>query len=299
MYVHFWCIAKINCGVHWYKLSWTQTGDTMLGLSFFCVSVALASEPRIDEVRIRAGTFEMGCTKEQGNWCFSDEKPSHRVTLSRDFFMMRSEVTQKLYQTIMAKNPSVYQSCGSSCPVDNVSWFDAVRFAQALNKKLGLEECYEITQDNAIWSNKECLGWRLPTEAEWEYAARGGGTHIYSGSNLSHEIAKSKVLKKSHATYPVCGYKKNEYGLCDMSGNVFEWVWDNYGLYKKTAQIDPVFRDMNNPAHVRRGGSWCDFAKYCRVSIRYGSYGTFRFQHQGFRLVRLAPKEEATDPAEE
>ena len=237
-------------------------------------------------VLIPAGSFTMGCTSEQKNSCETTEQPSHKVTISGSFYMMRSEVTQGLYKKVMGKNPSRFSSCGSNCPVEKVSWYDAVRFANKLSEKEGLELCYHISGETVTWSKGvACTGWRLPTEAEWEYAARGGQSTKYAGSNEVGTVAW--YADPFGGTHAVCGKKKNGYGLCDMSGNVWEWVWDWKGSYSSSSQADPL-GPSSGSYRVYRGGSWNDNARFTRVSNRSDYTPSYRSNYLGFRLSRSA-----------
>ena len=233
---------------------------------------------------IPAGTFMMGC--EQSD-CYADERPSREVTISRDFYMMESEVIQDLYERVMSSNPS--NLSGSLRPVDNVSWYDAVEFANALSVRMGLRECYTISDDSVSWSNPDCAGWRLPTEAEWEYAARGGQSYKYAGSDTVDAVAWYYTNSNGQA-HDVCGKQANGYGLCDMSGNVWEWVWDWYDsdYYSSSPTVDPQ-GPTSGSGRVRRGGGWGGGARSVRASERnsYGPTGTGN--DLGFRLVRISP----------
>jgi formylglycine-generating enzyme required for sulfatase activity len=243
----------------------------------------------IKSALIPSGSFQMGCTKVDGD-CGPDEKPQHEVRLTKSFYMMTTEATQGLYKTIMNTNPSEFSSCGDTCPVENVSWYDAVRFSNALNAYLGLESCYEIgsgDKPSVSWSNKECSGWRLPTEAEWEYAARGGEGYTYAGSNNMDDVGW--YGSKSSKTHPVGQKKANGFGLYDMSGNVWEWVWDSGYRKYGSSVIDPLYVDTSSPLRVFRGGSWDYGAGLSRVSSRDWNLASARNYYRGFRFLRTIP----------
>ena len=245
-------------------------------------------------ILIPSGEFPMGCTYRDRE-CDSSENPLHNVTIGRPFYIMKSEVTQQLYKTVTGENNSVYR--GPTRPVEEVSWFDAVRFANKLSELEGLSLCYEVGSGDepaVDWSNKTCNGWRLPTEAEWEYAARGGQRYKYSGSHHANEVAwyeydekESSSTKKIDGTGPVCVKKNNAYGLCDMSGNVHEWVWDAWGLYRGENQLDPT-GSKDSEDRIYRGGSWNYTSWFSRVSARQHYSPGVRYRAIGFRLVRTA-----------
>ena len=228
---------------------------------------------------IPAGSFTMGCTSEQGSDCYNSEKPSHMVEISKAFYLMESEVTQELYEKVMGSNPSKFT--GSKRPVEKVSWYDAVTFANKLSALEGRQKCYQISGSNVSWT-KNCTGWRLPTDAEWEYAARGGQNYKYAGSNTEGDVAWYTDNSGS-STHDVCGKQKNGYGLCDMSGNVYEWVWDWKGSYSSGTQVDPQ-GPTSGSYRVLRGGSWGSSPKYLRVSYRYYNSPDYRSNLLGFRL---------------
>jgi formylglycine-generating enzyme required for sulfatase activity len=216
-------------------------------------------------VFVKGGTFNMGCTKEQGGDCDGDEEPLHQVTVS-DFYIGKYEVTQEEWREVMGSNPSYFKNC-DNCPVEDVSWKEIKQFLRKLNAKTGNT-------------------YRLPREAEWEYAARGGSSSLeykYSGSNNLDEVAWYSNNSGSK-TYPVGQKKSNELGLYDMSGNVWEWCADWYGDYSSGAQTNPK-GPLWASYRVRRGGSWDYDAQYCRVSFRSYYAPSIRGNYLGFRLA--------------
>jgi formylglycine-generating enzyme required for sulfatase activity len=217
-------------------------------------------------VYVEGGTFTMGATEEQGNDAYEDEKPEHEVTVS-DYYIGETVVTQELWKAVMGENPSYFK--GDSLPVETVSWDDVQEFIAELNKETGRE-------------------FRLPTEAQWEYAARGGKKskkYKYSGSDIINEVAWYAGEKGGgDKTYPVKGKKANELGLYDMSGNVYEWCNDWFGDYSSDAQKDPKGSEEVYRC-VRRGGCWYLSARLCRVSYRDFITPSNRDYGMGFRLV--------------
>ena len=177
---------------------------------------------------------------------------------------------------------------GANRPVENESWFDAVNMANNLSVFEGLEKCYVINGEDVQWSNDDCTGWRLPTEAEWEYAARGGDySQKYAGSNNVDDVAWYFSNSKNK-THDVCEKSRNGYGLCDMSGNVWEWVWDWKGSYDSSLSVDPR-GPTSGSIRVTRGGSWSCYAQGVRVSHRDSYVPAFTYHTLGFRLARTSP----------
>ena len=238
-------------------------------------------------VLIPAGTFTMGSPEtEEGRY---EDEVQHQVTLTRSFYIMEAEVTQGLWKEVMGSNPSHFDSCGDSCPVETVSWYDAVEFSNRLSDRNGLERCYTATgSELVIWSGYSCRGYRLPTEAEWEYAARGKtmSPYIYAGSDNLDEVGWY-LENSGDKPHPVCGKKRNGYGLCDMSGNVLEWVWDWKSDYPKGSVKDPK-GPSSGSYRVLRGGSWPYDAGTARVALRFGFFPGDRNGNSGFRLSRSA-----------
>ncbi len=218
---------------------------------------------------VKGGIFKMGATREQKN-SDSDEKPVHSVTLS-DYYIAETEVTQALWQAVMGSNPSDYK--GKNNPVEMVSYDDCKAFINKLNTLLASQ----------LPAGRK---FRLPTEAEWEYAARGGSQskgYQYSGSNILDDVAwyDSNSGRKTH---PVKQKQPNELGIYDMSGNVCEWCSDWYGSYSSLAQTNPT-GPSSGSNRVLRGGSWGNYAQYCRVAIRYCMTPGFCFNNNGLRLA--------------
>ena len=215
-------------------------------------------------VRVEGGTFTMGCTSEQGEDCYDNEKPTHSVTVS-SYYIGETEVTQALWQAVMGNSPSYFK--GDNLPVEQVSWDDAQEFIVKLNQLTGRT-------------------FRLPTEAEWEYAARGGSKsrgYKYSGSD-SIDAVGWYAGSRGRKTHPVKGKRANELGLYDMSGNVSEWCSDRYGRYGSGSQRDPEGPSTGSD-HVVRGGSWYPYAGNCHVSERSCAGSDCHVYDVGFRLV--------------
>lgn len=214
-------------------------------------------------VPVEGGTFTMGATSEQGSDAWDEEKPAHKVTLS-DYYIGQTEVTQALWKAVMGSNPS--DSKGDNLPVEQVSWDDCQVFIQNLNQLTGKQ-------------------FRLPTEAEWEYAARGGRKsrgYKYAGGNDIGLVAWYED-NSGNETHPVATKQANELGIYDMSGNVWEWCSDRYGDYQSSSQSDPQ-GPSSDSIRVRRGGSFYDNAGYCRVSGRSNITPDFRINFLGLRL---------------
>ena len=216
-------------------------------------------------VYVEGGTFTMGATSEQGSDAWDDEKPAHSVTLS-GYYIGKYEVTQKLWEAVMGNNPSYFK--GDNLPVEQVSWKDVQKFIRKLNQLTG-------------------KSYRLPTEAEWEYAARGGSNsrgYKYSGSNNIGSVAWYDG-NSGNTTHAVGTKSPNELGIYDMSGNVWEWCQDWYSsnYYSNSPQRNPQ-GPTSGSYRVYRGGNWSRSAKSCRVSTR-DINPVFRYYGLGFRLA--------------
>lgn len=217
-------------------------------------------------IAIEGGSFMMGATPEQGDSVRANEKPVHKVTVD-DFYIGETEVTQELWSALMENNPSHFKSDQGNLPVETVFWFEVHDFIKKLNDKTGLI-------------------FRLPFEAEWEYAARGGQKSTnkkYAGSDNIDEVAWY-VNNSEETTHPVASKKANELGLYDMTGNVLEWCLDWYGNYSIDEQNNP-HGAMTGDAHIERGGCWAIDENRMTNSYRDCDKAEYRNYTTGFRLV--------------
>jgi len=241
-------------------------------------------------VRIPAGSFDMGSpTDERGR---HQNETLRRVTLTRPFFLQTTEVTQAAYQRLMGTNPSRFNQC-PQCPVEKVSWFDAIGYVNALSKQEKLPACYDpdgkVIDGESVY---DCLGYRLPTEAEWEFAARAGSVDRRHGE--LEKIAWYSGNSGSR-THPVSTKEPNEFGLYDMHGNVFEWCHDWYGESLPTPATNPQGA-ASGPGRVFRGGAWGNSAKSVRAAYRFRFNPSIGQDFYGFRVARTVPLKAPSDP---
>lgn len=228
------------------------------------ISIPVKNGITIDMVKVEAGIFMMGATSEM-QYPVDDEKPVHQVTLTKDYYMGKYEVTQALWKAVMGRKPSFFE--GDNLPVEWVSWNDCQKFISKLNKMTGRR-------------------FRLPTEAEWEYAARGGKKsrgYQYSGSSNISDVAWYDGNSGSKI-HPIGMKQANELGVYDMSGNVNEWCQDWYGSYVSSSQTNPLGANSGS-FRVCRGGSWYFGTVNCRSSFRSRGNPDTRSRYLGFRLV--------------
>ena len=218
-------------------------------------------------VLIEPGAFEMG--SPAGEPERDNDETLHPVTLSQPFYLGKYEVTQEQWQAVMGDNPSYFSNCGATCPVEQVSWEDAQSFAEELNAREGVK------------------AYRLPTEAEWEYAARAGTQTTYHFGDGADPLRSHGwyLDNAGETTHPVGEQRPNAWGLYDMHGNVREWVHDWFGAYPGGAVTDPRGPEMGS-SRVNRGGSWFSSARYCRAAGRHYDAPGGRDDGLGFRLVR-------------
>ena len=218
----------------------------------------------IEMVKVEAGTFMMGATSEKEK-PDNNEKPVHQVTLTYNYCMGKYEVTQALWQAVMGSNPSHFK--GNNRPVEHVTWNDCQKFISKLNSMTGRK-------------------FRLPTEAEWEYAARGGKKsrgYQYSGSNNLSDVAWY-IKNSANKTHPVGKKRANELGIYDMAGNVAEWCQDWFDSYYSSPQTNPAI-ETSDASHVYRGGSKSGDDWFCRSSYRASFTSDTRYDNLGLRLA--------------
>ena len=216
-------------------------------------------------VFVEGGSFRMGATAEQGDEFCADERPVHYMKIN-NFYIGKFEVTQEQWKRVMGENPSYFK--GSDLPVEKVSWNDVQLFIEKLNLMTGKK-------------------YRLPREAEWEYAARGGkrcGGYKFSGANSTNDIGWV-VTNSEETTHPVGSISyPNELGIYDMTGNVSEWCSDWYGLYSENPKYN-INGPQKGKTRVIRGGSYCYYAESCRNAARGNCYPSIRMRDLGFRLA--------------
>jgi len=257
-------------------------------------------------VQVLAGSFTMGSLNNNDIMA----QPPHQVTLTQGFYMGIYQVTQEQYQAVMGSNPSRFQGPGnlpalgeeqSRRPVERVSWYDAIEFCNRLSMLEGLDPVYSLngstdpstwvpqgTEWNTMAMNMNANGYRLPIEAEWEYACKAGtdmvfnpawdGSNTYTAPGWYNTISDDK-------THEVGKRTANNWGLHDMHGNVLEWCWDWASLYTSEAKIDPIGPDTGT-ARIMRGGSYYQSSMDLRVASRPNTLPAMSLDYIGFRLVR-------------
>lgn len=268
-------------------------------------------------VFVQGGTFTMGCTLAQKTGCNVGkccdwELPNHQVSLS-DYYIGKYEITQGEWKALFGTNPSRFSACGDNCPVEQVSWLDALVYCNRLSESKGFTACYYTNanftqiygksgstwslpnQEITIYWREDANGYYLPTEAQWEYAARGGYKSTnkeFSGSNTVDDVAWYSG-NSGNTTHQKGTRTANELGIFDMSGNVWEWCFDTYGSYNNNDCCNPTASN-GSTSHtsalgsyrVIRGASWGKDAFSSRIYNRIGSSPSSRGNDIGFRLCR-------------
>ncbi len=254
---------------------------TFFPVSVFALEKTFTNSLGMEFVLISSGTFMMGSLPDEPHRDFSEIR--HRVSISQPYYMQTTEVTLKQWHALMKSKLLIFRNASGDMPVTRVSWFDCMEFVKRLN---------------GMGQGK----YRLPTEAEWEYAARAGTTTAYSWGNtidcgkamygnnsvkydVCQNYLKSIGLQMDQPA-PVKTYRPNPWGLYDMHGNVWEWCLDWFGDYPKNAAVDPK-GPASGTMRIRRGGSWFKYGYSCRSANRSYGHPATRYQTTGFRLIKL------------
>ena len=239
-------------------------------------------------VRIEPGEFLMG-SPDSDKDAEADEKPRHRVRITRPFYLGKYEVTQAEYEAVMGENPSSFKG-NAKQPVENVSWLDAVRFCNQLSEREGLKPFYEISGETVQVPDWNGTGYRLPTEAEWEYACRAGTATRYSFGDDEASLGEFSWFdgNSDSRTHEVGQKRANGIGLHDMHGNVWEWCWDWYSAdYYKEPPVDDPRGPSQATDRVIRGGCWGNDPRLVRSAHRSRVAPDHRGDYLGFRVARV------------
>jgi formylglycine-generating enzyme required for sulfatase activity len=252
------------------------------------ITFETATQPPVNMIFVEGGTFQMGDRFSEGD---DDELPLHDVTVS-DFYMAEMEITQADYEALIGENPSVGYGVGDNKPVYCISWYDAIDYCNALSIQEGLNPCYSGEEEDTVcdWNAN---GYRLPTEAEWEYAARGGihqtDNYRYSGCHDEEDLTDfAWFASNSNLVCEDVGTKSaNQLGLYDMSGNIIEWCWDHFDAdyYSISPNLNPTGPEEGS-YHILRSGYWNNYANQCRIADRGHTAPYYRNYYNGFRVAR-------------
>ncbi len=233
---------------------------------------------------IPAGEFMMGSSDSDKD-ASDDEKPQHQVRITRPFYLGVTEVTQGQYWSVTGENPSFFKG-SDDLPVEQVSWNDAIAFCNKLSEREGLKPYYQSGAGVQLGGD----GYRLPTEAEWEYACRAGTSTRYSFGDDEASLGEYAWFRgnSSRKTHPVGQKPPNKFGLYDMHGNVSEWCWEVYdqGCYRPPPVIDASSPPEQASGRVRRGGGWGGASRFARSAMRFKDAPSNRINRLGVRLAR-------------
>ena len=263
-----------------------------LSLVVLLLMIILSNLAAVDTVRLKGGTFTMGSPAgEVGRDSIEHQR---EITLS-PFFMGKYEVTQAEYEEIMGTNPSHFK--GDKLPVENITWLDAVLFCNKLSERESLTPAYTIQGDNVTW-NRNANGYRLPTEAEWEYSCRAGTLTVFNTGDTitaaqanfdgSRPYGGNRARSENRrTTIDVGTFAPNAFGLYDMHGNAAEWCWDLHGMHNADPQTNPAGASVGGH-RIFRGGGWNHHADFIRSAKRSALMPAMKGSYLGFRVARNA-----------
>ena len=243
--------------------------------------VAAATSPEM--VAVPGGRVLIGSSEDEAG--HNRYEVLREVRLSRPYLVATTEVSQELWLGVMGTNPSSFADC-NRCPVESITWFEAIRFCNRLSEIQGLRSAYRIEGEEVEWI-RAAHGYRLPTEAEWERAARAGtSTAFWFGeSGTPGDMNSNSSPNAAGKTFPVATYPPNAFGLFDVHGNVWEWCWDRFAEVVPADTLDPI-GPRSGEGRVSRGGSWSSAPLLCRSASRNNSSPDYRCSCVGFRVVR-------------
>ena len=254
----------------------------------------LLGDVTVELVCVRPGSFVMGSPPGEDD--ADGDEDQHQVHLTRPFLITATEVPQELYTEVTGFSPSdCLYGCGDDIPVHDVSWLDALDFGNDLSARVDLPPACGVLEDPSdTLCDFEAPGWRLPTESEWEYAARAGEQHRFSGSDVLEDVGWCTGPEQPYEVREVGGLAPNAWGLFDMTGNVAEWTWDRYGDYPDEV-TDPTGADFGS-FRTHRGGAFPQTQALCRVADRGSDFGTNTNWNRGFRVARTLADDEPASP---
>ena len=298
---------KVTVGTHWVsvvdQVRQVDVAEREVVVELFEIAAARnrvgvaggegANSIGLEMVRISAGSFMMGSGFDESDR--ENDEWYHRVTLTHDFLLASTEVSQGQWERVMGGNPSYFT--GSALPAEQVTWYEAVEFCNNLSEREGLSKAYVVRGEDVSW-DRSAAGYRLPTEAEWEYACRAGKESPF---HFGDRITTAEVNYDGRSPYKggrsgqfreqtvaVGSLPVNTWGLHEMHGNVWEWCWDRFGDYAEDSLINPTGAPQG-AWRVFRGGGWQDPAQFCRSAVRYFNGPGYRFNYLGLRPARPAP----------
>ncbi len=240
------------------------------------ISINVSNLPNLEMIEIQPGSFSMG-----SEWGFADERPVHQVIITKKYYLSKFEISQLIWENVMGYNESYIKD--KNLPAHNIDWLEAIRFCNAISNRMKYDSCYIFIKDSTVQFDTNVNGFRLPTEAEWEYACKGGNNEVFGGK-LPEEIAWYNINSAYSPHYS--GMKTaNNFGIYDMHGNVWEWCWDYYAIdyYKDSIFVNPPGPLAGN-RRVLRGGSCSSGNTFIRAANRKYPETDYRFC--GLRLAR-------------